>query len=93
MQDGRFEEAQLLRQREVELKEEMGGPAQQGTSRFPRVGTADVQAVISTWSGVPVEQMSSDEMKRLRALQDSLKVSPLHKLSLVQCCACHPPYP
>ena len=77
-QDGHFEEAQLLREREVDLKRDLGGPAQVATTRFPRVSAADVEAVISTWSGVPVEQMSSDEMKRLRQLQDSLKV----------CCLC-----
>ena len=58
----------------MELKEKLGGPAEVATTRVPLVSTADVEAVVSAWSGVPVEQMSSDEMKRLRELQDSLKV-------------------
>ena len=73
-QGGHFEEAQLLREREIDLKRDLGGPAQIATTRFPRVSAAEVEAVISPWSGVPIEQMSSDEAIRLRQLQDSLKV-------------------
>jgi len=73
-QDGHFEEAQLLRSWEVELKQKLAGPAEVASTKVPLVSTADVEAVVSAWSGVPVHQMSSDEMKRLRQLQDSLQV-------------------
>ena len=58
----------------MEMRQKLGGPADLAQSKIPRVSTADVEAVVSAWSGVPVEQMSSDEMKHLRQLQDSLKV-------------------
>ena len=44
------------------------------SAMLPVVSAADVEAVVSVWSGVPVQQMSSDEMKRLHQLQASLKV-------------------
>ena len=50
---------------------------------LPVVTAADVEAVVSVWSGVPVEQMSTDEMKRLRQLQSSLKVC---TDALISCC-------
>ncbi|KAA6426559.1 MAG: ATP-dependent Clp protease ATP-binding subunit clpA protein [Trebouxia sp. A1-2] len=78
VQDGHFEEALLLRAHEMEMRQKLGGPAGLAQSKIPRVRTADVEAVVSAWSGVPVEQMSSDEMKRLRQLQDSLKVFEEH---------------
>ena len=83
LQDGHFEEALLLRVHEMEMRQKLGGPAGLAQSKIPRVSTADVEAVVSAWSGVPVEQMSSDEMKRLRQLQDSLKVCANHNCS---CC-------
>lgn len=72
-----------MRAHEMEMRQKLGGPAGLAQSKIPRVSTADVEAVVSAWSGVPVEQMSSDEMKRLRQLQDSLKVFEDHHCS---CC-------
>ena len=74
LKGGFFEEAQICRERELQLKARLTGPEGVTSSMLPMVGAADVEAVVSTWSGVPVEQMSTDEMKRLRQLQSSLKV-------------------
>lgn len=77
LQGGYFEEAQVCRDRELQLKEKIarpGGVTPDNQAVVPLVSVSDVEAVVSAWSGVPVEQMSSDEMKRLRQLQDSLKV-------------------
>lgn len=76
VQGGYFEEAQVCRDRELQLKEKIarpGGVTPDNQAVVPLVSVSDVEAVVSAWSGVPVEQMSSDEMKRLRQLQDSLK--------------------
>lgn len=74
LKGGYFEEAQICRERELQLKARLTGPVGVTSAMLPVVSAADVEAVVSAWSGVPVEQMSSDEMKRLRQLQSSLKV-------------------
>ncbi len=74
LKGGYFEEAQICRERELQLKTRLAGPVGVTSAMLPMVSAADVEAVVSTWSGVPVEQMSTDEMKRLRQLQSSLKV-------------------
>ncbi|KAL3152029.1 hypothetical protein ABBQ32_001144 [Trebouxia sp. C0010 RCD-2024] len=73
VQGGYFEEAQICRERELQLKMRLAGPVGVTPAMLPMVSAADVEAVVSAWSGVPVEQMSTDEMKRLRQLQSSLK--------------------
>lgn len=77
LKGGYFEEAKICRERELQLKEQIARPVGVATineDMVPLVSAGDVEAVVSAWSGVPVEQMSTDEMKRLRQLQDSLKV-------------------
>ena len=74
LKGGYFEEAQICRERELQLKARLTGPVGVTSAMLPVVSSADVEAVVSVWSGVPVEQMSTDEMKRLRQLQASLKV-------------------
>lgn len=74
LKGGYFEEAQICRERELQLKMRLAGPVGVTPAMLPMVSAADVEAVVSAWSGVPVEQMSTDEMKRLRQLQSSLKV-------------------
>lgn len=80
---GYFEEAQICRERELQLKARLTGPVGVTSAMLPVVTAADVEAVVSVWSGVPVEQMSTDEMKRLRQLQSSLKVC---IEALISCC-------
>lgn len=88
LKGGYFEEAQICRERELQLKARLTGPVGVTSAMLPVVSAADVEAVVSAWSGVPVEQMSSDEMKRLRQLQSSLKVgtdAPISRCIHVTC--------
>ena len=100
LQDGLYEEAQVLRKYELELKRKLTTPATApiaaepfradssdanptltGSTSIPTtiplvgvVRVADVEAVVSSWSGVPVQQMTADETKRLSKLEPTLKV-------------------
>lgn len=100
LQDGLYEEAQVLRKYELELKRKLTTPATApiaaepfradstdanpmltGSATIPTtiplvgvVRIADVEAVVSSWSGVPVQQMTADEAKRLNKLEPTLKV-------------------
>lgn len=109
LQTGHFEEAQVLRDHELELKEklvrkhqlnmmgklsqELGirpdpvGQEQAVFTRPPLVSVADVEAVVSSWSGVPMQQITADETSRLRQLEPALKVCGL----ALPCtpCQCH----
>lgn len=69
--DGHFEEAELLRKREKEIKTML----QRNTQDFmplPEVTVADIEAVVSVWSGVPVERMQEGQMDRLTNLAAGL---------------------
>ena len=72
-QEGLFEEAQLLREREVEMKARLGGPPGQAPA-LPVVGAEDVEAVVSAWTGIPVDRMSADEAERLTRMEPALQV-------------------
>lgn len=52
-----------LRARRVELS----GSAEAGSS-LPVVDIGDIEAVVSAWTGIPVERMAEDEKERLLAL-------------------------
>ena len=85
-QGGFFEEAQLLRAHELELKQKLTGP-----TKVPLVTVADMEAVVSAWSGVPVQQMNAEEMLRLNQLEPTLKVGPVPHGALAPqiCCLLH----
>ena len=42
--------------------------------RLPRVDVADIEAVISTWTGVDVQRLGQDEQSRLLQLASVLEV-------------------
>ncbi|KAF0891533.1 hypothetical protein E2562_009929 [Oryza meyeriana var. granulata] len=78
-----FERAGALRGEEVELKseimslvdksKEMSKAAEDsGESAGPTVTEADVQHIVSTWTGVPVEKVTVDESSRLLKMESSL---------------------
>lgn len=58
-----------MRAHELELKQKLTGP-----TKVPLVTVADMEAVVSAWSGVPVQQLNADEMLRLNQLEPTLKV-------------------
>ncbi len=38
------------------------------------VTTADVEAVVSAWTGIPVQRMTQDDRERLSRMEPALKV-------------------
>ena len=74
VQNGHFEEAQIMREHELDLKRKLAGPGGMATTKIPLVSVADVEAVVSSWSGVPLQQMSANEISRLNQLEPILKV-------------------
>ncbi len=67
-----YEEASLLRIRELELKTRLSG-APEDAAAVPVVSVEHIEAIVAAWSGVPVEQMGDDEKERLLGLADSLR--------------------
>ncbi|WIA36448.1 hypothetical protein OEZ86_007755 [Tetradesmus obliquus] len=72
VRDGLYEEAQLLRRRQQDYKSELAGLPGDGSS-LPVVRACDIEAVVSAWSGVPVERLTEDEMTKLLRLGPVLK--------------------
>lgn len=63
-----------MRQHELDLKKKLAGPGGMATTKIPLVSVADVEAVVSSWSGVPLQQMNASETSRLNQLEPILKV-------------------
>ena len=75
MQEGLFEEAGLLREREVDMKVRLGGLPHEAP-QLPCVTLADVESVLSAWTGIPPERMGQDDRDRLSLMEPALKVRP-----------------
>ena len=71
-QDALFEEAALLRAREMDLKSKLSGIPEEAPV-LPIVSAEHIRTVVSAWTGVPVETMNEDETDKLRGLGDSLR--------------------
>ena len=67
-----FEEATLLRARELELKTKLSGEPEDAVA-VPVVTVAHIEAIVAAWTGVPVEQMGEDDRAKLLGLADSLR--------------------
>ncbi|KAG2571783.1 chaperone protein ClpC1, chloroplastic-like [Panicum virgatum] len=77
-----FEKAGELRDREMELKaqitaiidksKEMIKAETESGEVGPLVTEADIQHIVSSWTGIPVEKVSSDESDRLLKMEDTL---------------------
>eukprot|EP00746_Dinoflagellata_sp_MGD_P156591 gnl/MRDRNA2_/MRDRNA2_85895_c0_seq1.p1 gnl/MRDRNA2_/MRDRNA2_85895_c0~~gnl/MRDRNA2_/MRDRNA2_85895_c0_seq1.p1 ORF type:complete len:905 (+),score=71.72 gnl/MRDRNA2_/MRDRNA2_85895_c0_seq1:89-2803(+) len=78
-----FERAGLMRDKEVELKaqiqaitnnaKEVGNAeAETEETTGPIVTEADIAAIVSLWTSIPTERVSSDETERLIKLEDTL---------------------
>ncbi|UCC87500.1 MAG: ATP-dependent Clp protease ATP-binding subunit [Anaerolineales bacterium] len=71
----RFEEAAELRDRERDLQEEldqMGLGWEPLGSGAPKVREEDIAEVVSMWTGVPVQQMATEEKERLLHMEDAI---------------------
>lgn len=67
-----FEEATLLRMRELELKSKLSGNPEDAPV-VPVVSVSHIEAVVSAWTGVPVEKMDSNDREKLLTLGDALR--------------------
>ncbi|MCE7960263.1 MAG: ATP-dependent Clp protease ATP-binding subunit, partial [Acidobacteria bacterium ACB2] len=70
-----FERAVFLREREIELKEEIertkSASADEGA--FVEVGRKDIEEVISSWTGIPVTSLQVEEAEKLLRMDETLK--------------------
>jgi ATP-dependent Clp protease ATP-binding subunit ClpC len=72
--DKDFERAVYLREREIELREDlerMRGVADE--SGVLEVTQRDIEDVISSWTGIPAASLESDEAEKLRTMEETLK--------------------
>lgn len=69
--DGLWEEATLLRSRELALRARLTGAAE-GAAVVPVVTSSHIESVVAAWTGIPVERMSQDEKERVLKLASVL---------------------
>ena len=81
-----FEEATLLRCRELELKSKLTGDAD-STAAVPIVTADHIASIVAAWTGVPVQQMGEDERERLLGLGDALRSRVIGQEEAVECTA------
>ncbi|MBK8726291.1 MAG: ATP-dependent Clp protease ATP-binding subunit [Holophagaceae bacterium] len=71
-----FERAVLLRQRELQLREEVqkNKPETAGEdyALFPEVTERDIEDVVASWTGIPVTALKNDEKANLSHMEDKL---------------------
>ncbi|MEO1148893.1 MAG: ATP-dependent Clp protease ATP-binding subunit [Cyanobacteria bacterium J06638_22] len=75
-----FEKAGQLREREMEIKQEIRSIAQAKRSETqegednssPVVGEEDIAQIVASWTGVPVNKLTESESERLLHMEDTL---------------------
>ena len=67
-----YEEATLLRQRELDLKAVLSGEPEDAPA-LPVVSVKHIEAIVSAWTGIPVEKLGADEREALLGLGDTLR--------------------
>ncbi|XP_055825247.1 ATP-dependent Clp protease ATP-binding subunit ClpA homolog CD4A, chloroplastic [Solanum dulcamara] len=78
-----FEKAGELRDREMDLKAQITAlidknkemskaESEAGDAAGPLVTEADIQHIVSSWTGIPVEKVSTDESDRLLKMEETL---------------------
>ena len=72
--DKEFESAVYLREREIELREDLEAMEQAaGEPGELEVTARDIEEVISAWTGIPVSALQKDEAERLLQMEDWLR--------------------
>ncbi|MEM7052427.1 MAG: ATP-dependent Clp protease ATP-binding subunit [Acidobacteriota bacterium] len=71
--DKDFERAVYLREREIELREDLEGMGLPEEATDLEVSRLDVEEVISSWTGIPVASLASVEAEKLMRMEDSLR--------------------
>ena len=71
-----FERAVLLRQKEVQLREQLQGSEQELTDedyeQFAEVTEQDIEDVVASWTGIPVKALKNDEKANLSHMEENL---------------------
>ena len=71
-----FERAVLLRQKEVQLRDEVqksrGELSEEDYASFPEVSEEDVEEVVASWTGIPVKALKSEEKQNLAHMEEKL---------------------
>ncbi|KAH8492772.1 hypothetical protein Peur_072634 [Populus x canadensis] len=77
-----FEKAGELRDREMDLRAQIAAIVEKGKEMSkaeteagdvgPTVTESDIQHIVSSWTGIPVEKVSTDESNRLLKMEDTL---------------------
>jgi ATP-dependent Clp protease ATP-binding subunit ClpC len=74
--DKDFEKAVFLREREIELKEEIERAKAQSAERSEttqEVTRRDIEEIISSWTGIPVASLEMEEAEKLLHMEDALR--------------------
>jgi ATP-dependent Clp protease ATP-binding subunit ClpC len=71
VRDELWEEAALLRSRELDLRTKLSGDPDLAPV-VPVVSVAHIESVVAAWTGIPVERMSQDEKERVLELSQVL---------------------
>src|SRR5215475_12896129 len=74
--DKDFEKAVFLREREIELKEEIERAKAQSAERTDatrEVTRRDIEEIISSWTGIPVASLEMEEAEKLLHMEDALR--------------------
>ncbi len=74
--DKDFEKAVFLREREIELKEEIERTKAQTAERSDatqEVTRRDIEEIISSWTGIPVASLEMEEAEKLLHMEDALR--------------------
>ena len=74
IQTQNYERAAMLRDAEQDFRRELDGKIKHWKSTHParQVMAADVRAVLTSWTGIPVTELSKAEQQRLVSLEDTL---------------------
>jgi ATP-dependent Clp protease ATP-binding subunit ClpC len=71
-----FERAVLLRQKEVQLREQLQGTERELTDedyeQFAEVQEQDIEDVVASWTGIPVKALKNDEKANLSHMEEHL---------------------
>ncbi len=72
--DKEFERAVYLREKEIELREDLEGlKGQTDEDATLEVTKRDIEEVISSWTGIPVASLQSEEAEKLMQMEEILK--------------------
>src|SRR5438093_13478831 len=74
--DKDFEKAVFLREREIELKQEIERAKAQSAERSEatqEVTRRDIEEIISSWTGIPVASLEMEEAEKLLHMEDALR--------------------